>query len=96
LVHPLSSSCLQLISILVLTCAQGEDALEHIIRNVFDLELDNPLELALKKSENKDIHDVIIMSDTIIDSLVFNIEDVVVPLPHYTKGIAPGFQAVCG
>ena len=57
---------------MVHTHADGTAALAYIINDVFQIEDDNSLELALENKGCKDIYDLISMSDIEIDSLTYS------------------------
>ena len=60
---------------MVLTRSEAKDALAHVIKNVFKLPDDNPLSKAFAKDGITDIHDLLIMSDGEVDSLVYDDEN---------------------
>ena len=56
---------------MVLTRAEGEDALTHVLKNVFELEDDNPLFRALSKDGLLDIADVVSLPFEDIGNLTY-------------------------
>jgi hypothetical protein len=56
---------------MVLTRAEGKDALTHVIKNVFQLEDDNPLSRALSKDDLLDIADVVSLPFEHIGNLTY-------------------------
>jgi hypothetical protein len=73
---------------MVLTHAEGRAALTHLIDNVFALEADNFLSVALTRDGYADIRDIANMSKEYIDSLEYSdANDDIVTLPRYLKAL---------